>query len=390
LLKTCRICENSELEQLLEWDKYPLTSVAVARKNTPAAPVGKLVLGMCLKCGLIQLMEPDPESIQYSEDYTSSNYQVRRGEVDVKLQKFMKMLSLTKPRYSDKVLEIGCYDGSLMAAMSSHFGYDVYGCDPSGPAQELAKSNPKVIVKLFDLIYYDTKFAMVVCRNVLEHVPNPLQFLMMVAEVLAPSGEIALEVPDGETRVCTGILGSIVPQHTSYFGEDTLTDVLQGSGFGDVHVERDNGRLLARSVLGGKKKVVNCYADSVYKCAIAGTRWNNLKSSGIRRKLTTKTTGDIFLYGANTCSQELLVTGAIPMNRGIAAIDDDKLKWGRVIVNTDIEVYPRESLEGVTDGTVVICSYYSHKDIYKYLIETLPKGMNVLRLYPNIVLRKIV
>ena len=388
-MKNCKGCGKDEVEQLMERDDYPLTSVAVARQDSPPASIGKLVLGMCMHCGIIQLMEPDPLSITYAEDYTSSNYQKPIGEFDEKRQRLLNFIEGAGVGAGAKVLEIGCYDGSLMNTMAGKFGYNVYGCDPCGPAQEMAKWNNKVVPALFNPgSYIGRKFDMVVFRNVLEHVPSPLVFLMQVGQVVTSKGQIVLEVPDGEFRVCNGILGSIVPQHAFYFGPDTLKNLLQHAGFGDVRIEGGGGGLLAWAIKGAKQRSVHNDIPAVYKCAVAGTRWNNLKTHEVRKKLG-KTEGDIWLYGANTCTTELLVADAVPKERIAGVIDDDRLKLGRVMVNTDIEVFPRDIVESI-HGTVVVCSYYSHNVLYRYLTDTLSIGSRVLRLYPNIVLRKVV
>ncbi len=388
-MKNCKGCGKPEVEQLMEMDSYPLTSVAVAKRDSPPAPTGKMALGMCMHCGIIQLMEPDPSSITYAEDYTSSNYKKPVWEVDEKLQQLLNFIEGTGMAPGAKALEIGCYDGSLMKDMALMFGYNVYGCDPSGPAQALAKWNNKVIPELFNPDrYVGRKFDLVVFRNVLEHVPSPLIFLMQVGQVLTSMGKVVLEVPDGEFRVCNGILGSIVPQHAFYFGSATLKNLLHRAGFGDVKIDVKGGGLLARATKGAKQRSVHDDISAVYRCAVAGTRWNNLKTHEVRKKLE-KTEGNIWLYGANTCTTELLVAGAVPKERIAGVIDDDSLKLGRVMVNTDIEVFPR-GVVGSIHGTVVICSYYSHNVLYRYLTDTLSIGSRVLRLYPNIVLRKVV
>jgi len=388
-MSDCKVCHTPELEYLIERDNCPLTSVDVARKGSPPAPVGKMVLGMCMHCGIIQLMEPDQSLITYGEDYTSSNYQRPAGEVDEKLQRLLNFIEGTGVGPGAKVLEIGCYDGSLMNTMVGKFGYNVYGCDPCGPAQELAKWNNKVVPALFNPdSYIGHKFDMVVFRNVLEHLPSPLAFLTQVGQVLNPMGKIVLEVPDGEFRVCNGILGSIVPQHASYFGPDTLKSLLHHAGFGEVIVEARRGGLLGRAMKGAKQRSVLNDLEAIYKCAVAGTRWNIQKAQEVRKKLE-KTEGDIWLYGANTCTTELLVADAVPKERIAGVIDDDSLKWGRVMVNTDIEVFPRAIVENI-HGIVVVCSYYSHNVLYRYLTDTLSIGSRVLRLYPNVVLRKVI
>lgn len=93
-----------------------------------------------------------------------------------------------------RVLEAGC--GSM-----SHFGLagaaEITGIDISGPQLE---RNSRLTTKIHgDLQAYplpEDRFDLVVCWDVLEHLPRPLAALENMAGALAPDGLLVLKVPN--------------------------------------------------------------------------------------------------------------------------------------------------------------------------------------------------
>jgi SAM-dependent methyltransferase len=319
---------------------------------------GEVSIGYCNGCDLCATITPEHSQIKYECDYTSSN-----GGMDGKLQKLLDFMEGGK---GAKALEIGCYDGMLANKMKQ-FGWDVQGCDPCEWAgkQAMEKYSIKVKQAEFAKELYHEKFDVVVARNVLEHAENPMVFVKDVLSILKPKGMTILVVPDGMKRIREGILGSIVPEHFWYFGEESLSKLLHSAGFGTVEIAEDNGTLMVKAWVTGKQDFDEL-SDSVpnYKRGVA--------RAGILHQMVWNE-DRIILYGANTCALELLSSKAIDPKKVVCAIDDDPYKWGKVLVNTDIVVYPRSH---EVEGTFVICSYYSQDALAKVV-----KG-KVITLYP--------
>jgi 2-polyprenyl-3-methyl-5-hydroxy-6-metoxy-1,4-benzoquinol methylase len=121
-----------------------------------------------------------------------------------------------------EALEIGAYDGQFLYYLRKR-GWKVSGCEPNPVGQETAQRYGMDIKQAYfgAGLYQPHSFDLIVARFVLEHVANPVEFLRAVWAALKPGGYVALDIPDGESRVLHRVLGSLVAEHVSYFGAHT-------------------------------------------------------------------------------------------------------------------------------------------------------------------------
>lgn len=391
----CRICNSRNMKKFYTIPNYPITSGPVVAKGSGKVKSGNVSIGFCFDCGSCTLIEPNPNEIYYDESYTSSNMAVSLGaKIDEKMSNFIDFISELKLGKDSKMLEIGCYDGSLMWQMKKRFDFDVYGCEPCSDVADIAikKYGFRVEKEYFSSdVYEKSFFDIVIFRNVLEHISYPIDFLDNVQEVLSPKGFITLDVPDGEFRIANSILGSIVPEHPNYFGSTGLQMVLSASGFRDIDFRVHKGGLKAKARNGPKRSLLKPgqrRISVVYEALKAGAKGSIGKYKEIRS--LTEGLSNICFFGANTCTLELLATDSVNTKDVNCVIDDDPLKWGKEIVNFGIPVKPRgfvEEIEG--EKTFVVCSYYSHERLFNFLNRKLKPPFKILRLYPEIKLVEV-
>ena len=106
-----------------------------------------------------------------------------------------------------KVLEIGCAAGGFRLNFPEQVEY--WGVEPVREAAEQARQkNMKVLSGIYDEkvlcgIYDDvcdqvptSYFDVVVCNDVIEHVPDPEAFLVSLKEKLAPNGVLVGSIPN--------------------------------------------------------------------------------------------------------------------------------------------------------------------------------------------------
>lgn len=90
---------------------------------------------------------------------------------------------------SKKILDYGCGLGQATAAIKNTYGYDA-----SKQAQELATAKGLKVFKKCEEIPVNF-FDIVICRHVLEHLPDPLEILKSFGRYLKPEGMLILVLP---------------------------------------------------------------------------------------------------------------------------------------------------------------------------------------------------
>jgi len=198
----------------------------------------------CRACQLLQV-EQVPSTTElahyYSEDFEvdRNNYLrsiARRGHRE------MEWLESLTPR--GQLLEVGCSWGKFLDIARSR-GWQTAGVELSQPSSEFARSEFNLNVftgRLEDSPFVGSKaFDLVAAWHVIEHVPDPLEFLRACRSCLRPGGYIVLKTPNVASfsaRANGRAWSWIDPasRHLVLFSPAGLTSALAKSGFEVKHV----------------------------------------------------------------------------------------------------------------------------------------------------------
>jgi len=134
---------------------------------------------------------------------------------------------------STDLLEVGCGKAAFLEQLAT-LGCQIEGCDPTYEG-----SNPDIVRKFYgrDLGYRGKN---IILRHVLEHIPDPVGFLRMVADANGV-GRIYIEVPCLDSILVHRAWFDIFYEHVNYF---RLTDIERM--FGEVH---ESGRIFGGQYL---------------------------------------------------------------------------------------------------------------------------------------------
>jgi SAM-dependent methyltransferase len=146
-----------------------------------------------------------------------------------------------------KLLDIGCSDGAFLAWAQGQ-GFDAYGIDVDTNALERARKITENVwpMQLDQFVCYarerDFRFDVVTMFEVLEHQPQPRQFLSDALTLLSSDGWISGTVPNRERLLKTGRTpqenwGDFPPHHFLWFDEGALKKALSSFGLVDVRVQ---------------------------------------------------------------------------------------------------------------------------------------------------------
>jgi len=126
------------------------------------------------------------------------------------------------------ILDIGCSTGILLQQFKIYYQAQAFGVEPGKVYRQYAQSlGLEVYSSLEDLrLAHESPFNLVSMMHVLEHLPNPHEYLRNLREkYLQPDGWLLLEVPNLYAHDCFEVA------HLISFSAHTLAQVVQKAGF---------------------------------------------------------------------------------------------------------------------------------------------------------------
>ena len=231
----CSACGTATAQPFFVARAIP-TLVCVLHADEAAARActrGDIELVSCPSCGLIENRCFEPERVVYGEGYENSLHfsEFFQGYI----REFAQDLVTRHSLETGVVLEIGCGDGAFLKLLVELGVSRAVGLDPSYPEglpTELEGGRVQI-----RRAYWSTEEArlecdLIVCRQVLEHMTEPLAFLESLREGLGERPTlVCMEVPNAHYPLRELSLWDIVYEHKSYFSQGSLARLFARAGF---------------------------------------------------------------------------------------------------------------------------------------------------------------
>lgn len=204
----------------------------------------KLGLVQCDVCGVVlspAIWQPQANE-QLEEEWFGGDYQpdtlfwVTLFEMWKNRNTFARLAKTNPP--GNRLLEIGVGSGSFLN-FARERGYEVMGCDLSGPICVHVQHRYGVTMHCGSLAMLtgENRFDAIIMNHVLEHVNQPVEFLHNVRRLLVPGGVVHIAVPNiacWEANVSGWT--SFEPYHLTYFSPQTLKRTVSASGLVLSHI----------------------------------------------------------------------------------------------------------------------------------------------------------
>lgn len=213
-------------------------SLLADRAAARAVTRGDLVLVACHGCGFVHNRAFDSGRLSYGAEYDNAQTHspAFRDYVDGLVRRLLDDDGVRGRR----IVEVGCGDGYFLRRLVDDPALDNTGIgfDPSygGPAAEDRLR--------FERRFYDADCAhevadVVVCRHVIEHVPDPVAMLNTVRLALANSrhARVYFETPGFEWIMAGDAIWDLFYEHCNYFTASSLTAAFEAAGFTVARVD---------------------------------------------------------------------------------------------------------------------------------------------------------
>lgn len=239
---SCPVCGGAALEEFLHRDNVvPHQNALMASRDAARGVVrGTLSLVVCGACGFIHNRAFDAAIMAYGEDYDNAQTHspAFRAYVDGLAARLLK----DSARRDCRIVEVGCGDGYFLRKLVEDpaRGNRGVGFDPSYRGSERDDAGNL----RFERRFYDADCAavpadLVVCRHVIEHVPDPVALLRSVRAALgaSPDARVFFETPCVDWIFAGNVIWDLFYEHCNYFTAASLTAAFEQAGFEVIGVD---------------------------------------------------------------------------------------------------------------------------------------------------------
>jgi 2-polyprenyl-3-methyl-5-hydroxy-6-metoxy-1,4-benzoquinol methylase len=243
-----------------DWHTSKACPVCLSKRIRDFALIRHFRHSRCSDCGLT-FVNPSPPPEVLHDFYNSTFYSnYRRAENDRARAEPYFMISMYTDKHSiarrvaekkpQSVLDYGCGSGAFLALLRDKYGVaKVEGLEVSEPAREVAINRYSLEVVPSPEALHREAYDFLLLMEVIEHVPDPMEFFASVSERVSSGGYVLITTPAVDNligrraQICTHYTA---PSHLTLFTSKALQVLLDRSGFEKVDATIDRPWAIAR------------------------------------------------------------------------------------------------------------------------------------------------
>lgn len=302
----CPVCESGRLAPFLHRSQVPVHQNLVVASQDAARSIarGDLDLVACEDCGFVFNRAFDLSRLAYGERY--DNTQTCSPYFDAYLDELVKDLIERRGVHDSIIVEVGCGKGEFLRKLVSFPGANNtgFGFDPSyvGPDTDL---DGRLAFRrcYYDVACTDVAADVVVCRHVIEHVPQPIALLRSVRAALvnSPLARVFFETPCVERILRNRVVWDFFYEHCSLFTAASLSFAFERAGFAVERVEHIFGGQylwLEARVTDAAAPAVQSRSEIAALARAYGADEKIIRHKFLAKLLEFKAIGKVALWGA--------------------------------------------------------------------------------------------
>ncbi len=407
---TCRACGSSALTRVIDLgEQYLQGSFVKPGKEIPSTRKIPTALVRCdptkdqNACGLLQMEHTVPPDILYAAYwYRSGTNATMRTHLQGIVREALAILK--SPR--GNVLDIGCNDGTLLAAYPRTFRK--FGVDPSDVAREI-KGAVTVVQDTFpseELMHRLGKLRCDVITSIamFYDLEDPIAFARAIQRILSPRGIWIFEMSYMPTMLRLNLYDTICHEHLEYYSLAVIEYILQRAGMKVF-------KLSLNTINGGS---IRCFAthsgnfryasaensadinsmrrnefdleldtDKPYRLfqERANAHRDNLRSLLLQLKKEGKR---IHVYGASTKGNTILQWCGINSGMIDVAAERNPDKYGAHTLGTEIPIVSEEESRSMKPDYYLVLPWHFREEILQREEAMLARGTGLIFPLPNI------
>ena len=374
-LPACFACGGLSSIPFFEMSDTPTNRVTLRRTREAAlaCTTGSIDLVFCESCGVIRNVAFDASRVDYDAAYDNS---LHFSPTFLKYSNDLARYLINRYDLHEKsVMEIGCGKGSFLSEICVLGNNCGTGFDPTyvpGTASLDAGQRLAIVPDYYTAKYSQYSAHFVICRQVLEHIPDPRPLLDCVRKAVAntSNGAVFFEVPNAAHIFRKRSFWDVLYEHCLYYSPGALANLFSSCGF-DVQCVSES--------FGGQYVCLEARprSERVGPIHVAGTDLNALRraahsfSKAFQQHLASWRTvlnrfeiegKRVVLWGAGT-KGTLFLNSFSDISSLEFIVDVNPNKWGLYIPGSGQQVISPDSLKGYQPDVVLIMNPNYYQEI---------------------------
>jgi len=385
MFSNCILCKSANIFPVLRLINQPIVQNVYYHSASQATDVERCDIQIfgCRNCQMLfnAAFDEGSDKKNYTADY---KYSPPRTEFFKNyLDELAQTLINTYGIQNTEVAEIGCGRPEFLEIIAEKGNNTCVGIDPAAPSQ-VADTRITLVQKLFDGSFYGKVPKLVILRQTVEHISDPVSFLKKIKESLPEGAYLYIEVPGTEFSVEHKCLHDFYHEHVGYYTEHSMRYLLEQAGLRPVNLYRSYGNQYWSVVAVAKTSVIPAPLQ------INITFMNSLTSLTAMRgaleaaaqKISQESDAWALWGGGAKGVTFSNIIGNAPLHN-LVAVDANPEKKGVFMGGSGVRIYAPEELSDMKLDTVVIMNAL-YKDEITAALQKYSQGSARVILYESL------
>ncbi len=374
----CPLCASVRVEAFLVRDDVPVHQNLLfdSAEEATGSARGQLCMSVCIVCGFVFNAAFDAGRITYGRGY--DNDQTFSAYFDRYVESLVAELAAHVGIDGKMIAEIGCGTGYfLRRVVGSAKGSRGIGYDPSYTGAAASEDGTiEFVPTTFTGESGGRAADVVICRHVIEHLPDPSALMSDLRGRLSPHAVVVFETPSVEWILRHGVVWDFFYEHCSLFSASSLAMLFERCGFEVQRVSHVfNEQYLWLAARPGVAPARPALADQrvLGECRRFGDLERRTVSQWRESVETAAARGGVAVWGAG--AKGTTFVNLVDPGGGLVTclVDVNPRKQGRFVAGTGHAVVAPDQLAALGVATVIIMNPNYETEIRSIARRTAPR-----------------